>query len=416
MTDPIRLLHFADIHIGMENYGQTDPATGLSSRVVDFFARLEEMRTYAAEHEVDLAIFAGDAFKTRSPNPTYQREFARFVRDLAELCPVVLLVGNHDLPASASKAASLEIYDTLHVPNVIVGVDYALHRIETKRGPVQVATAPYPLRSRLLAERKLRGLTIEEVDTLLRETVESRLLDLAEQADAEPIPRILAGHFSVGGALFGSERAVMLGRDAAVSQAVLADTAWEGPPRWDYVALGHLHRHQNLNLTNNPPVIYSGSLERIDFGEEGDRKGFCWAEVTRGQTNWRFVPVAARPFITARVDARDSRDPTDTILRETRSLAVSEAIVRVIVQLSVSNAHLLRDNDVRRALLNAGADHVAALHKDIERPIRARLGTSPERLTPEELLVRYFEDREVPQERIDILLAAAQTILDEDVS
>ena len=253
IREPIRVLHFADIHIGMENYGKTDPETGLSSRVLDFFARLYEMRDYAAAQDVDLAIFAGDAFKTRSPSPTHQREFARFVRDLAELCPVVLLVGNHDLPANASKAASIEIYHTLNVPNVTEGLDYALHRIQTKRGPVQVATAPYPIRARLLAERKTRGLNIEEMDDALQSAIENRLRELAEQADSDPAPRLLAGHFSVGGALFGSERAVMLGRDAAVRLAALAD------PRWDYVALGHIHKHQCLTQVA-PPVIYSGSI------------------------------------------------------------------------------------------------------------------------------------------------------------
>ncbi len=76
MTEPIRVLHFADVHIGMENYGKTDPETGLSSRVRDFLRRMDEMIDFAREHDVDLTIFAGDAFKTRSPNPTYQREFA----------------------------------------------------------------------------------------------------------------------------------------------------------------------------------------------------------------------------------------------------------------------------------------------------------------------------------------------------
>ncbi|MCA9886036.1 MAG: metallophosphoesterase, partial [Anaerolineae bacterium] len=93
----MRVLHFADVHIGMENYGRTDAHTGLSSRVVDFLHRMDDMVDYAREHDVDLVIFAGDAFKTRTPSPTFQREFAWRIRDLAELAPVVMLVGNHDL-------------------------------------------------------------------------------------------------------------------------------------------------------------------------------------------------------------------------------------------------------------------------------------------------------------------------------
>src|SRR5512136_2056067 len=97
----IRMLHFADVHVGMENYGHTQPETGLSSRVMDFLRRMDEMIGYAREQGADLIIFAGDAFKNRQPNPTFQREFASRVNDMAKLCPVVLLVGNHDLPTTA---------------------------------------------------------------------------------------------------------------------------------------------------------------------------------------------------------------------------------------------------------------------------------------------------------------------------
>src|SRR5690349_12751086 len=147
MTEPIRILHFADAHIGMENYGRTDPATGLNSRVVDFVRRMDEMYEYAKANDVDLTIFAGDAFKTRTPNPTFQREFAHRIRDLSELAPIVMLVGNHDLAPSSLKASSIEIYDTLGVPNVWVADDYEVKVVETKRGEIVVGAAPYPIRS-----------------------------------------------------------------------------------------------------------------------------------------------------------------------------------------------------------------------------------------------------------------------------
>ncbi len=63
MTDPVRVLHFADLHIGMENYGSMDVATGTSTRVRDFLDRLDEVVSYARDHQADLVVFAGDAFK-----------------------------------------------------------------------------------------------------------------------------------------------------------------------------------------------------------------------------------------------------------------------------------------------------------------------------------------------------------------
>jgi exonuclease SbcD len=407
MTEPIRVLHFSDVHIGMESFGRTDPQTGVSSRVVDFLNRLDEMIEYVRDHDVDLAIFAGDAFKSRNPTPTFQREFAFRVQDLAALCPVVLLVGNHDLPSIERRASSVEIYETLQVPNVIVGREYRLHEIETKRGPVLVATAPYPMRHHLLRDTDLADRrTIAEIDAVLEEVLTARLDDMAQQASQYDMPRILTGHFSVTGAVFGSERSVMLGRDVTVMLSTVDN------PVWDYVAMGHIHRHQSLtpDRPGSPPVVYSGSLERIDFGEESDTKGFVWVELERGRTAWKLVEVNSRPFVTLRIDTRRSGDPTRKALEEIARHDLRDAVVRVIVTADPEADLLFQERDVFSALKDAGANHVAAIVRNVERPARLRLGTSPEGLTPDELLERYLASKEVPFERIEVLLEHARQI------
>ena len=121
-NEPIRLLHFADIHIGMENFGTIDPVTGLNTRVLDFLSRLKEIVDYAINNQIDCVLFAGDAFKTRDPNPTYQRGFARQIMRLSRAdIPTVLLVGNHDMPVMERRATSVDIYQTLEVPNIVIG-------------------------------------------------------------------------------------------------------------------------------------------------------------------------------------------------------------------------------------------------------------------------------------------------------
>jgi exonuclease SbcD len=403
--EKIRLLHFADLHIGVENYGRLDPQTGVSSRVLDFLRRFDELIGDGLEREVDLVIFAGDAFKTRDPNPTYQRAFARRVKRLADAgVPVVLLVGNHDLPAMAQKASSVDIFHTLAVPNVIVGRVEEVHRVETKRGPIQVVTLPYPVRSRLLSRPEYRGLSMTELDATLRQVV----TDLSEALKAEldpAVPTVLTGHFSVSGATWGSERSVMLGRDVVVPKSALAD------PAWDYVALGHIHKHQNLTEgePGAPPVVYAGSLERIDFGEEGQPKGYCWVELARGATTWEFVRVNARPFLTIRADVRGAEDPTQTVLDAIARHAIADAVVRLIVQTTPESEARLRDKEIEKAL--APANYLAAFVKETERPERVRLGgAAPESLTPPELLERYLESKNTSPERAKTLLRYSEGI------
>lgn len=413
MTDSIRVLHFADAHIGMENYGKTDPTTGLSSRVVDFLRRMDDLCEYARAHEADLVIFAGDAFKTRAPGPTFQREFSYRIRDLAAVAPVVLLVGNHDLPLTQMRASSVEIYETLAVPNIKVGRDYETFLVETRRGPVVVGTAPYPLRARILENTPTAGMTISQTDTILQEELVHILDSMAEEADTlarsqgGDMPRLLTGHFTVGGAVLGSERAIMLGRDVSVPKTSLAD------PRWDYVALGHIHKHQNMTYGRDdvPPVVYSGSLERIDFGEESDPKGFCWVELARGAATWQFVELDARPFVTLKADLLDDSQPTQTVIRLIEKHNLREAVVRVLLKLSPESEARLNEPAVREALKRAGAFFVAAIRKEVEQPARARLGANPEGLTPEELLERYLISQQTPPERRAELLEAAEPIL-----
>ena len=408
MTDRIRLLHCADIHVGVENYGHVDSATGINSRVIDFLRRFDEVIEYGLSHDVDVVIFAGDAFKTRDPNPTLQREFARRVKRVADAgVPLVMLVGNHDLPAMDKKASSIDIYRTLAVPNVIVGWEEALHRIETQRGTLQIATAPYPMRSRLMAREEYKGKSVEELDRALQEIVGDNIRALVEQLDPR-WPAVLTGHFTVSGATYGSERSVMIGRDVAVLKSVLAD------PRWDYLALGHIHKHQNLQPKDDyPAIVYSGSLERIDFGEEKEAKGFCWVEVEKGNTTWQFVEVEARPFKTIVVDVREADDVTMAAQAEIAQHDVKDAIVRVIVRLRPEQEASLRERDVRAVLKTA--DYVAAIQKDVERIERTRLGgQSPEGMMPLELLERYLRSKNADDERIRVVMEHAQKIVMRD--
>ena len=104
----VRILHFADAHIDIGNYGRHDPATGLPQRVVDFLAALDQIIDAAIAERVDLVIFAGDAYKDRNPQPTFQRAWGERMMRLSRAgIPTLLLVGNHDVAPADNRALSL---------------------------------------------------------------------------------------------------------------------------------------------------------------------------------------------------------------------------------------------------------------------------------------------------------------------
>jgi exonuclease SbcD len=405
MPQPIRLIHFADLHLGVENYGRLDPETGVSGRVKDFLKCLDFLVETALAEEVDLVLFAGDAYRTRDPSPTYQREFARRIRRLAEAgIQVFLLVGNHDMPGATGRAHSVDIFQTLAVPNVTVGDRPGLHRLETRRGPVQIVAIPWLTYNRILLREEFRGLNVEEIHAEVVRRVEAFLTGeegVLRRLDRE-VPAVLAFHGSVLGATYGSERSVLLGQDIVLPPSLVRQ------PGLDYVALGHIHKHQVL--WEDPPVVYAGSLERVDFGEEKEEKGFILAEVRPGKAEYRFVPAPTRPMRTLDLHPQEA-NPTGEVLAVLEGQPLEEAIVRVVIHLRPEQEPLLDERAVRRALERAYC--VAAITKDVERPTRLRLGPQEaiEGLTPLEILEQYFLQKGVPQERIRALLERAEALM-----
>src|SRR5262249_56905358 len=118
--------------------------------------------------------------------------------------PTSLRAGTHDLPMATGRASSIDIFDALTVPHVIVARRWGVQVIETRRGPLQLVALPWLLRSALLTREEYRGKTLAEVDQLIVEKVERFLRDAVERLDPA-IPRVLAAHASVQGAVWRTE-------------------------------------------------------------------------------------------------------------------------------------------------------------------------------------------------------------------
>lgn len=405
----MKLLHLADLHIGVENYGRLDAATGLHSRLQDYLDRFDEAIDLALAEQVDLVLIAGDIYKSRTPNPTHQREFARRVRRMLSAgLPVFILTGNHDVSPAAGRAHAIEIFDTLAVEGVTIADRPRLHRIDTRSGPVQIIALPWVTRHHLLTKEELRLASFLEIETMLLERVDRFLTATAEDLDPA-VPAVLTIHGTIDGATVGIERQIMLGRELLLPRSVVS------LPGVDYVAMGHVHKHQVLG--NHPPVVYAGSIERIDFGEEHEDKGCVLVELARGNTTWRFHKLAARPFITIDVDVRSSSDPYERVVAAIDRRDLRDAVVRVQVRAAPQQAGDLRSEQLRSLVEERGAFHVAAVAVEVERGARSRLGEAAsdllEGVTPRRALELYLRAKNTPEDRIAALLAAADELFEE---
>ena len=253
---------------------------------------------------------------------------------------------------------------------------------------------------------------MDQVVQRMQETLTGTVSFLAHSLDPA-VPAILAAHASVATAKLGSERTMAIGKEPVVLASNMA------LPQFDYVALGHVHKAQVLS--ERPPMAYSGSLERVDFGEEQDEKGFYVLELSPESqpgtrcTSLDFHTVAARRFLTiqAKIDAT-SPDPAASVLEalEKREAEFKDAIVRIEVSYPEQFEGQLREADIRRVLKDAQS---VSITRNVEKQSRVRLGgETSEELSPLRALELYLDSldpKKLSPERKKVLLEYGERLI-----
>jgi exonuclease SbcD len=403
----VKILHFADAHIDMANYGRHDPESGLPFRVMDFLKSLDEIVNTAIGEKVDLVIFAGDAYKDRNPAPTFQREWGKRIMRLSRAeIPTLLLIGNHDLSPALGRAHALDPFTTLDVPHVrVLDKPQFLSPAELDGVPVQVIALPWVSRSGMMAHLELRGGDPGQIYEQLEEKLTELVNHWLENTDPD-LPIILTAHASVQGAKYGGERTVMLGGDLVLSGSLVKN------PRFDYVALGHIHKPQDLNENAHPPVIYPGSIERVDFGEVGDDKFFVVADVERGQTHmaWRQLKNI-RPFVDCFVTLDSQEGITDKIREALPPLdQLEDAIVRLVLDYPREWETMIDEAALREHTAGAFEFHLVK-RPQMESRVRLPEGQLAGSLTPLALLETYWGTQHLDPEEVEKLHSLAVEIL-----
>ncbi|MEH1849606.1 MAG: exonuclease SbcCD subunit D [Nostoc sp.] len=406
----IKILHLSDIHMGSGfSHGRINPATGLNTRLEDFVNTLSICIDRALTDAVDMVIFGGDAFPDATPPPYVQQAFASQFRRLVDgNIPTVLLVGNHDQHSQGQGGASLNIYRTLGVPGFVVGDTLTTHCIQTRNGKVQVITLPWLTRSTLMTRQETEGLSLAQVNQLLTERLRVVLEGEIRRLDPN-VPTVLLAHLMSDNASLGAERFLAVGKGFTLPLSLLTR------PCFDYVALGHVHRHQNLNKSNNPPVIYPGSIERVDFSEEKEDKGYVMLELERGRVEWEFCPLTVRTFRTIEVDVSKANDPQVVLMKAIAKYDIQDTVVRLIYKLRSEQMDLIDSSSLHTALSPAHTYTIQAeLVSQLARPRIPELSASSS-IDPMEALKTYLNNREDLKDITASMLEAAQKLLADDV-
>ena len=268
MSRPLRILHLADSHIGAELPDR--PRMHDWRRGDEIVASFRHALAPALRGEVDLVIHAGDVFDRADPGQAAILAAAAPLLEVAAAgVPVVIAPGNHErslLPASLFFA-----HENLHIAREPTTFSF---RLCDRR----VAVAAIPFIRRRVAEAFADALRASQWTTAAAEL------------------NILATHQAFESATCGPGNY----RFRAGEDVLPRDLPAAG---FDYVAAGHVHRHQRLEPdTDGPPIVYAGSTDRITFAEKDEPKGAVFVEQANGRVAPRFVEHAVRPMVVLPLD------------------------------------------------------------------------------------------------------------------
>lgn len=402
----IRFIHTADIHLGTENYGKVDPKTGIHSRLLDFSVALDFCIDTALEKGVDFFLFCGDAYKTATPSPTQQKILLNALLRLYKAnIPTVIIVGNHDNPVSFGKVNSLDIFRDLPLEGFHVISQAQTVRLVTKNGPISIVGIPWPTRNSMALNSKYMCSSAHEMSSYISKAVGSIIEHEAKKLDPTE-PALLAAHLTVStGRFSGSEKQAILGNDPLFMPSQLAIQPF------DYVALGHLHRHQDLNKNGNIPIVYPGSIERIDFGEK-EEKGFCLVSISsKGHAEYEFIKGPMRPFIQIEARLNNESDMTEQLIDEIRKHSIEGAVLKIVYHMPEGVKDGVNLKELHIAL--SCAHHVASVIPIMSHSTRQLRPAMKIDMDMSTLLDTYFESKQYSKEKKERLIEQALSLYEE---
>lgn len=404
----VKILHFADAHIDSYTGGRLDPKTGFAFHTGDFLKALDEIVETAISEQVQLVLFAGDAYRNATPVPTYQREWQRRLIRLSEAkIPMLMIPGNHDISSAVNRASALQELDTLKVPylHLAAGGVHLYTPEELDHVPLQVLAVPWMPLSLLAAKDKENKLTPEERAANFEQELVKRIQKGIEKADPE-IPLILLTHYSVQGSTYPSGQAVELGRDVTLSRSLVCD------PAFSYTALGHIHLFQDLNEGQQPPVIYPGSIERVDYGEAKEKKGFILAEVENHHTEYSFRELHTRRMYNLSYEAKDA----ETLQEDLMDLLPSpekaqDAMIRLVITYPHAFEPMINERELRKRV--EGALDFQLKRKPVYESRMRIQSKNISSLTPKDLLTTYCQITKTNETETEALCTLAEEIFTE---
>jgi len=264
----MKLLHTSDWHVGK--------TIGGKSRADEHVAVFAEIAALAGEHDVDVVLVAGDLFDTASPSAASEAVVYRALLDFAATgATVAVISGNHDNARRLRAIAPMAEFGRIHV---VTSPDEAdengVLRLEVADGEaLQIGMLPFVSQRGIVKTAELMHNDAAKNAEVYADRLAELVKQIVKSFNKDEVSVLMAHSFVKGGEQGGGERLAHLVNEYAIAKSAF-------PKSIDYVALGHLHKNQQVGSA--PEMHYCGSPLQLDFGEQRQDKFVNLVEIEAG--------------------------------------------------------------------------------------------------------------------------------------
>lgn len=269
----MKFLHLSDLHLGRQLHRYS-----LEEEQAEMLARIQRI---AENEQPGAVLIAGDVYD-RSIPPVYATQLLDvFLGQLLKICPVFLISGNHDSAERLSFLSGPLRESGLHISPVYRGQTKPVTLYDA-HGPVDIWMLPF------IKAATVRPFFPEEAVDSTHAAVICAIRHMEIDTSCRNV--LLAHQFVAGGKASGSEETIEYATsDVSVGGSDMVDASVFSP--FDYVALGHIHRAQNVG---SPRIRYCGTPMAYDFSEARMEKSVTVAELNeKGSLTIRSLPIPA---------------------------------------------------------------------------------------------------------------------------
>lgn len=345
----MKIVFCGDTHIGAVFGLGAYTKNGGNTRIDDYEKTLNHIIDYAIENNADAFIQTGDAFDSRTPAPEHMNVLNRAIKKLSMAnITSIIIMGNHDYRRTGetftSAISSLAAKD---YPNVRLILEPELMKFYDKQnGNTQILLMPYRDR------RMYPGKTTEEDSNFYQKEVQ----DLLSECD-EKYPTIVVGHnFYYDGSY----------NDYGGAEVLIKPSVFE---KCDLVVMGHYHQFKILKK-KEPSLVYIGSMEKLNFGDEHINKFFMDYDTNTKQIKVLKCPSRQLHDISLDLSECNYTDLDLKLKNQIQTLDLKEKITRLKIAIKDNLIASIKKSDIEKLLYEQGAFFVS---KIIIEPIVTRI-------------------------------------------